>query len=407
MMENKYYHDIIERIIKEIDDNVYRFNNPSVEDGSMGLAIFYFYCHKYYGAEIYLTKAEEMIEISIQFLSKVSDESNFTPKYKGDSLSSLIASFGKGLLFVEGKLGYKYDFKQYYEVIDEILVELSSKSLAERDFDFFSGALSAGHYFINKFNIYKDETSRQALLDIYNALIKEAISDTPDQIYWKAPVYEDQVYLGISHGSAMVINFIVKLFKIGIFSQNDLSQKQIINKAINFVMSRKREIDDGFFPHVYDDGIQPKTTIYAMCYGDLGILYVLKSSLEIIESKHSFEIEKMLLKCSDRKKDFNQTSDAGIFYGASGIYSIYRSLFSQFKIAKFKQVYEYWNSQIITYYDSEKNNCAGFTFLFHDSNNKNFIQYSFGWGLAGLGICILLDRDRDFPLLDELLLIGL
>lgn len=407
MMKSKNYHKTIENIVQEITDNTYRFNNPSVEDGTMGLAVLYFYCHKYYKDDFFLNKAEEMIEVSISFLSSISDDSTFTPKYKGDSLSSLISSFGKGLLFVENKLGYKYEFTEYYEAIDEILIELTSKSLEEKDFDFFSGALSAGHYFINKFNVYKDDVSKQILLKIYSVLVKEAISHDIDQIYWKAPVYADQVYLGISHGSAMIINFFIKLFNIGIFNDDDLAPKLIINSAVNFVMARKREIEDGFFPHVFDDGPQPKTTIYAMCYGDLGILYVLKLSLDVYKSQHSDEIEKMLLKCSERQKDINQTSDASIFYGASGIYCIYKALFLNFKNSNYKQVYQYWNAQIETYQNPEETVCAGFKFLFDKKSDENSLQYSFGWGLAGLGICMLLDVDEELPLLNELLLIGL
>ena len=408
MMNSNLSQDIIENIIGEINENVYRFENPSVEDGTRGLAIFYFYCHRAYGEEIYLNKAEEMIEASINFLTSISNESTFIPKYKGDSLSNLIASFGKGLLFVENRLNYKYDFTEYYEVIDDILIELLSKSLQERDFDFFSGALSAGHYFINKFNVYNDKTSQENLLKIYEALIKESISNENNQIYWKAPVYADQVYIGISHGSAMIINFLVKLFNIGIFHQDNISAKQILNKAVNFVMAQKREIENGFFPHVFESGSQPEATIYAMCYGDVGILYTLKTSLYILnESQHNDDIEKMLMKCSKRKKNINHTSDASIFYGASGIYCIYRALFLSSKDINFKKVYEYWNAQIITYQNNEKHNCAGFSFLFNEESNRNSLQYSFGWGLAGLGICMLLEMDKDLPILNELLLIGL
>ncbi|MCT3898410.1 lanthionine synthetase LanC family protein [Elizabethkingia anophelis] len=408
MTGSNQYHQIIETIIQEIDDNTHKFTNPSVEDGSMGLAIFYYYCHKYYNTKVFLTKAEEMIDVSIQLLSKISHEAAFTVKYKGDSLSNLIASFGKGMLFVENTLGYKYDFTQYYEMIDEILVDLSYKSIEERDFDFFSGALAAGHYFINKFNIYKDETSRHTLLNIYNALVKSGLSDIPDQIYWKAPAYSDQVYLGISHGSAMIINFIVKLFKIGIFNQNDISQKQILEKAINFVMSQKTDFEMGYFPHVYksDNNIEP--TIFAMCYGDLGVLYALKFSSVIIDDIRLMEeVDLILEKSSKRKKDIQHTVDASLFYGASGVYCIYRSLYSNTNDPFFKKVYKYWYSQILTYQDINQKFRAGFTFFINDDDNDSYTQYSFGWGLAGLGICLLLDLDNDLPLLDEILLIGL
>ncbi len=407
-MKSKNYHNIIENIVQEIISNSYRFNNPAIEDGSMGLAIFYFYCHKYYKDEFYLSKAEEMIEVSIKFLSNISEDSAFIPKYRGDSLSSLIASFGKGLLFVEEKLGYKYDFTEYYEVIDEVLIELTAKSLDEKDFDFFSGALSAGHYFINKFNIYRDKTSQEILLKIYEALLKEAISHEYNQIYWKAPSYADKVYIGISHGSAMIINFLVKLFNIGIFNQEDCSQKQVLNNAVNFVMSQKRNFEMGYFPNIFEIQKKIKPTIYALCYGDLGVLYALRTSSKILNNNHLLEdVDRMLLNSSKREKNSNHTIDSGIFYGASGVYCIYRALFLTSKKSDFQQAYKYWNEQIVTYRDGENSNCAGFTFLFKKENSQDYIQYSFGWGLAGLGICMLLDMDEDLPLLNELLLIGL
>lgn len=269
---------ILLEIISEIDKNHSLFNDPSVENGKMGLALFYFFCHHFYQDRGYKIKGDDMIEESIHLLSEISQRSRFTPKYRTDSLSNVISSFGKGLLFVQYRFNYGYDFTEYYKHISSVLVELNRQNIKEKDFDFFSGALSAGHFFLNKYYHEKDIFSKNILSETSDALAREAIYYTKNEVFWRSSALLNQVYLGISHGSAMIINFLTKLFEIGVMNEDSIKEKQRLEDSVNFLMNRKRNLIDGYFPYTFSDNTQQEATQFAMCYGDLGILFALNNA---------------------------------------------------------------------------------------------------------------------------------
>lgn len=398
---------IISEIVLKIDENIHLFKDPSVESGTMGLAIFYSYCYEMYGHEDYLFKTQQLIETSISYLSKISEQAFFLPKYRGDSISNVISSFGKGLMFIEYKFSYEYNFEEYYNSIDEILIELTLKNNQKKDFDFFSGALSSGHYFINRFHFSNDMKYKNILLKIYEAIVDGSIYDNVNEVHWEAPTYSNQVYLGISHGSAMIINFITKLFKVGIFNVDNTEKIEFLQKSVNFVMAKKRDLVSGYFPNVVKETVDNEPTVYTLCYGDLGVLYALTSTTSLLlNSSHIKEINSMMLTCSQRKKNANQTSDGGIFYGASGVYCVYRALYQNLKDNIFKVASEYWYNQILNYRMREIHYQAGYAFLSNHNQIKS-LRYSFGWGLSGVGICLMLGINEELPLLDDILLIGI
>ncbi len=401
---------ILLEIISEIDKNHSLFNDSSVESGKMGLALFYFFCHHFYQDNDYIIKGEDMIEDSIHLLSEISQCSRFTPKYRTDSLSNVISSFGKGLLFIQYQFNHGYDFTEHYKRISSVLVELNRQNLKEKDFDFFSGALSAGHFFLNKYYHEKDAFSKNALLEISNSLKKEGIYQTKNEVFWRAPALLNQVYLGISHGSAMIINFLTKLFEIGIMNDDNIKEKQLLEHAVNFLVKRKRSLIDGYFPHTFSDKNQQEPTQFAMCYGDLGILFALYNANKIIQNPAiGKEIDHMLATSTLRKKDSRYTFDGGIFYGASGIFCIFKELFRRSNHPSYKEVYTYWFNQIITYREPHRKKTAEFINAFEQVENKNnpSVRFSYGWGIAGIGICLMLGLDKKLPLINETLLIGI
>jgi len=402
--------NIITEIISEVDNNYQFFKDPSIESGYMGLAMFYFYCHRYFKDEKFKDKGELMIENSIRTLSDISTNKNFKPKYRGDSLSNIISSFGKGLLFIENQLGYNYDFSEFHSQLNEILLELTERNLIDKDFDFFSGSLSAGHYFLNKYSYQKSDFSKAILLKILDGIRKEAIIPKKDQLCWAAPTLANTVYTGISHGSAMIINYITKLFEFSIVSQNDVNQKKLLENAVDFVMAKKREIVDGYFPNkCLSESKNIEATQFAICYGDLGILYALYNANKILmKPKLGFQIDSMLKTSMCRTKNSRYTYDGGIFYGASGIFCVFKDLYERSEDDRFRNSYQYWYDQIISYRDPYKKSHAGFiSSIDYVKKGDNSSFYSFGWGISGIGICLMIGLDKDLPLLNETLLIGI
>ncbi len=395
----------LNNIISIIDKKKDSFNEPTVEGGTMGVAIFYYFCHQYFKEDQYLYKAEEMVEKSINLISVISNQDEFVPKYTGDSLSSVIASFGKGLLFIENKFNYEYDFSSYYEVISDTLQTLLEEDIRRKDYDFFSGALSSAYFFLNKlyYSNNNDEISVRNLRKIYKNSKKASVHYNENEIYWKAPSYLNQVYLGLSHGSAMMINFWSKLYRINIVNSKSQEEIQWLNKAVNFVFERKRDCVDGYFPHkAFSTEIEEKTQL-SMCYGDLGVLYSLFNANKTLKNiNYKDTIDRMLYTSSLRKQEPQYTYDTGILYGASGLGYI----FEYFAAEKGEDIYEstidYWNNQILTYRTADND----FVYGFKDDKNEN-AKFSFAWGVIGMGIRLMQSQSAQLPSVNELLLIGI
>lgn len=238
---------VIQEIRKDLDSHLEVFSDASVEYGKMGAAVFYYYYQNYFDEKEYLLKGESLIEESINLLSNLSFKENHSLKFKGESIGQTISSFGKGLIFIQKNYGQNYDFSQDFQFLNDILFETTKQSITRRDHDYFSGTLASGYYFLNKYSYDKDSFSKYALNKIVNSILRDAIFLNDQEVYWKSPMYHNQIYLGLSHGSAMIVNFLTKIVEFNIYEVEDLKIKEIVKKATSFVMNRDRNFQNGFF----------------------------------------------------------------------------------------------------------------------------------------------------------------
>lgn len=385
--------NLIYEISKYVTATKIELQDPTVEGGTMGLAIFYYYCNLFFNEDIFIEKAESMIEKSIKSLSEITNQTTFKPKYIGDSISNVISSFGKGLLFIENNFNYNFDY--LHSEITDILKYLLEKDIERQDYDIFSGALSNSYYFYNKYYHSKceDLLSKENLKKAYEGTKNSAIYFNENEIYWKAPSYSDKVYLGLSHGSAMMINFWTKLYNLDIIDSNE--GIILLDKAVNFIINRKRNFTDGYFPHrMFTNEIVEKTSL-SMCYGDLGILYALSQANNILKDERYHKmIQDMLHTTSLRLQEDHLTFDASILYGSAGLSYLFDYFISESKFNISSNTLEYWNKQLLNY---KKYHIVG----------KNNINCSFAWGLSGIGIRLMQLQNKNLPSIKELLLTGI
>ncbi|WP_373060024.1 lanthionine synthetase LanC family protein [Zunongwangia sp. H14] len=400
--------DVIQKIRKDIDSHLEVFSDASVEYGKMGAAVFYYYYQYYFDNKEYLLKGESLIEESINLLSNISSKENHSLKFKGESIGQTISSFGKGLIFIQRHYGENYDFSENFQFLNDVLFETAKQSMSRKDHDYFSGSLASGYYFLNKYNYDKDPFSRYALNKIVRSILKDAILLNDQEVYWKSPTYNNQIYLGLSHGSAMIINFLSKIVDFRIYDGEYPELKEIVKKAISFVINRDRDFHNGFFPHKFPLSEKLVPTQLSMCYGDLGIILSIYKSIKTFKF-YEFEerIEKISKITSIRKLNSAYTEDASILYGCSGLYHMYRDLFETTSDKTYLQVYKYWYKQIMSYRNSSKQNLAGFQFQYeNDRKIDSSAKYSFYWGIAGIGITLMIENNKKLPKVNELLLIG-
>lgn len=383
------------------------FKELSLDDGKIGLSIYYYYMHLYTGKEESLTKARDIIEDCIEGLEN--NILNYKNKYLTDSLSNYLSGFGKGLLFIENHLDSYFNFSEIHHSIQHLLIELNSQNFINKDFDLSSGALACGTYFINHYKYMKDEICKEHLLDIVNEIDKNKQSDDHGKtVFWSSPSLNDKVYIGVSHGSAMIINFLTKLFYLKVLDKKDKSKIQLLDKAVRFVINQKRNYNTGYFPTFYPNHEGVITTQFTMCYGDLGVAYSLyESSFILSEVEIKTTSMQILESCAKRSLNKIYTFDAGITYGATGLFIAFQKLYKKHNIDVFKIASNYWADNILEFRDSNKIDYAGFINRFNKNTDDVSFNLSFGWGLIGIAIGLMNSLNGDLPSIDELTIIGI
>lgn len=398
---------MLEDIHNEIIQKEHMLDDPSIEKGRGGLIIYYFYCSLFLSDKKYLELGELEIERCIQMISNFTDSQRFSRRYKTDSIANQIASFGKALLFVQYELKQNYDFSDFHEQISNSLEDLLTTDLHRGDFDINSGALASGFYYLNNYRHTGNSHSKKQLKRILTSMQHHAIKNSEGELYWKSPSLSDQVYLSISHGAAMIVNFITKLFDIGVLNLSDKESMYTLEKAFEFLIRRYRNLPNGFFPAFYPDEGH-KETQFSLCYGDLGIAYTLANARKYLKLDENKIIDRILKSVSERRIDFDYTYDAGITYGASGVARVFKDMHRKHGKKNYLVAYEYWYSQIQSYQTYESSDFAGFRSLLDFVNVKKDTSnnLSFSWGILGIALTIMLHENENLPDFNELLMFG-
>jgi lantibiotic modifying enzyme len=394
---------IINYILEELNQNLDKIDNSSFDMGLPGIALFYYYLFLYTNDEKYFNLYIKLVDKTIKMLSSL-ENSDFDKKYSTDSIDNHLAGFGRFLIFSEVKLNKELDFNELLEELDTVLTPLLYSKLKIKDFDIHSGALASGNYFLARYKQTKLTKHKKILTDLEFAINNSAHRNNLGT-YWKSPSLYNKVFLGLSHGSSMIINFLSKMVECKI--NVDETNTSIIN-GVKFIINNKREQINGIFPHCYFSDIteEKKETQFSQCYGDLGIGYSLLKSGSTMKNEIIYnEGLEILKKCAIRKKDAKLTEDASLVYGASGVACIFDEIILIDKDPLFENASNYWFETISSYVEIKNKDKLGFKSMFN-INEPNW-NNSFGWGLAGIGTSLIRSTDKSkFPSFNELLMIG-
>lgn len=383
---------ITESLDKYSDEEVLK--NVSYETGLLGYSLYYLYLSKYTGHQKYTTTAEEYFNKGL---------ASFNPKtfqrvHGTDSLDAHLAHIGRYLIFCENNGLLSVSSEEYLLNLDQILFGLMKSKINIKDFDSGTGALAAGYYYLARLKSGSDV--QEQLIFLINSIDEAAFQDDTGDYYWKCPSLYDRIYLGISHGSSLIISFLTSVCEAGLEIQ--LCEK-IIRKATAFLIKQYRESDyKGLFPNMIGDAIEPMQ--FALCYGDLGIGYALLRASQLLKDSDTADFANVILNdCLLRTKEDNLTLDAGIFYGASGLAITFDKLGTLSGDIRYIQRADYWNQQILTY-ATHSNDFAGFKSRLLEDNI--LWQVSFGWGILGIGMTLMYFDDASLPSFADLTFIA-
>lgn len=368
-------------------------NNSSYETGLLGLALFYFYYSSYKQDETYLALAEEYIEKSISCF----DLAKFKRVYATDSIDNHLANIGRFLQFCKKHNFIELDLNEYLADLDRTMSALMASKISIADFDFNSGALASGYYFLNRFK--NEPAVRHQLTILVTGIQDKATVDAEGDFYWKSPSLYNRVYFGLSHGSALICSFLCNVIELGV---ERTKAEFILRKALNFILKHERTQEKGLYPLQLHDKVEPKQ--FALCYGDIGMGYALLRAGTVLQDEALLQAAARVLDdCLTRRYQDHLTLDAGITYGAAGLAATYEKIHSLTQDHRFKEAAHYWYEQIPCY-ASHNNDYAGFKSRLLDAGP--LWQVAFGWGITGVGISLMRYLRPDLPPLDDLLIIA-
>ena len=305
-----------------------------------------------------------------------------------------MAHIGRFILFAQKNELLDIDADDYLAQLDEILFDLMKSKIEHKDFDSLSGAMASGFYFLERFE--QKNLCRDQIAHLVIALKENAEEDEEGDYFWKSPSLYDRIYLGISHGSGLMMSFLCHAIESEI--EVELAT-ETLKKATKYLKKQYRKTEfKGLFPNMIGDEIEDMQ--FALCYGDLGTAYaLLKASIVLKDKKLRSFTDAILEDCLTRSKNDNLTLDASIYYGASGLVIAFDKIAKITKDDRYSERSEYWFNQILTYKIYNNDYCGFQTRLVEQNDLWNV---SCGWGILGIGITLMAYGEKNLPPMDKL-----
>lgn len=392
----------LNQITNKIETDLHLIDDPSFDLGLMGIACYYYHLGNYFRSDDFKRRGREILMKGISELNNFGGKGNLI----GDteSISAKFAYVGRSLLYVSKNFDKKIEVISLLGDLDGLIDDLQTPHFESHNLDLFSGLLSSGYYYLSRIkNSNAPSEIKRRLGEIVMAIEKFSFTSDDNCIYWKSPRHGDQIYLGLSHGSAMILNFLADSYIISSFRP---IVEVMIERAINGIKNCELNLATGKFPNFYVKGKQPsnESTQLSMCYGDLGIISsILKCGVNLKNSSYVRYASNILTSTSKRRFDHRYTYDSSILYGTSGVMCLYKNI-QQLGIKIDISLIKYWFDQSLQVLDNQYSNAGRYSMLKPSSVDHDLkLHNSFLWGAAGVG-CALMQYAKNENILNELLL---
>ncbi|MCL2727036.1 MAG: lanthionine synthetase C family protein [Bacteroidales bacterium] len=311
-------------------------DNIGVHAGTSGVALFFAYydriIHKKSGIG---AKVVEILEHNMMCIESQSGIPH--------TICNGIAGFG-WLCEHLRKMGFlSRDDIAFLDDLDPYLYSQMMDNIKFGNYDFLHGALGVGTYFIDRLD--KKEVPGY-LNDLLTELEESSIPCRNGGVKWMSIIDHKTSKIGynisLSHGMSAIAALLIRLHQMNFETQR---VESLLSGTILFILDQiiYQESSLSYFPS-RSKVSGTEASRLGWCYGDLGVVCVLRRAAIALRNK---EWEEMALKillhtCKRRDLEENIIRDAGLCHGSAGVAYIFWDLYAKTDIAEFKETVDYW-----------------------------------------------------------------
>jgi lantibiotic modifying enzyme len=343
----------------------------SLQAGESGIILIYSLLFEATKDEKFKKAIDDSLESVIQHV----ESSN----HLSSTFCTGLAGMGWLFMYLTKRNLIDIDIDLFFEDLDLRLEADMDQFLAHNNLDILHGAMGIGLYFLKR-------NKEKPVQKIINTLQKTS-KKIENEILWSK---QDELFydFGLAHGNGSIIYFLTKCYAQNI--SPDLC-RQLIEGCTNFFFGNIQNIDiaGSYFPAFKKaEEYKIKTTHQysrlAWCYGDIGVLYTLFSSTQLLnDTPNNERIVKMLENIASRRsKPVTGVVDACFCHGSSGVGYLNYKLYRETSNPVFKETAHYWLEQTINFAGEE--GPAGY--MFNMGELGVLPQTNILNGLGGVGV---------------------
>ena len=374
--------------------------------GHAGIALFFAYLAKSAPEEGHQETALRYLEAAVDSLSARA----YPPAlYHGISGIAWVVEHLEGWLLESEAEG-----EDLNEASDEAVLERLAIPSWSDDYDLINGLVGLGVYALAR---RPRPAAAELLAHVVRHLEATAVPQargltwwTPPERLWgplrEAAAPEGFFNLGVAHGVAGVIPLLADCCAAGV---EPARARVLLDGAVDWLLSQRRQGERFVFPDFVGPGIQPKGSMLAWCYGDIGIAGTLLRAARAVGNAEWQETATELARRSARlaAADAN-LRDACLCHGAVGLGHQYHRLFHATGDPAFRQAAVAWYERGLAQRRTGEaiggfvaREPRSFSGDFEDVPRRGFLV-----GSAGIGLGLLAALEPVEPAWDRLLLLS-
>jgi len=357
--------------------------------GQSGIALFQFYCAKYFEED---TFADAGVEIITDCMDKINEGYSFPSYCNG------VAGFGWALQHLADEDFIDLNLDDLFLPFDEYLFSRMVFEFKNEYYDLLHGALGYGFYFLKRYSSPKTSAKNKIIYEGY----LESLIDQMDKLAikegkglkWESILNiekENKGYnLSLSHGMSSIIYLLSKIKIAGI---SPTKTEYLLLGAQRFVIAlqSKKKKDLSLFPSWVDPLEKINyTSRLAWCYGDIGIGLSMQLASKALNDPSLADKAIEILDHTTKRTTPEESLviDAGFCHGSFGNSYIFAQIAKNEDISgqNFSKAAEFWMKDGLARHTGTKEE----PYLQFDGIQKKYVFHlNLLEGIAGIGLSMI------------------